>query len=44
MDSFSKYVDRTVRQHRIVLEGLPTCDVRVKLKLQHVIKEDQLIK
>jgi len=45
MDFFSKYVDRTVRQHRNSIRRLAYLrDVRVKLKLQHVIKEDQLIK
>ena len=45
MDFFSRYVDRTVRQHRNSIRRLAYLrDVRVKLKLQHVIKEDQLIK
>ena len=45
MDFFDRYVDRTVKQHRNSIRRLAYLrDVRVKLKLQHVIKEDQLIK
>ena len=40
MDFFSKYVDRTVRQHRNSIRRLAHSRDVKKLKLQHVIKED----
>ena len=45
MDFFDRYVDRTVKQHRDSIRRLAYLrDVLKKLKLNHVIKENDLVK
>ena len=45
MDFFDRYVDRTVKQHRNSIRRLAYLrDVLKKLKLNHVIKENDLVK